>query len=200
MSIQTLYGEINEHLLKDEKPSVFLEGLSKEQQLDLSPFNMLEALKETGQSPKYHAEGNVWNHTMLVVDEAAKVKRQSSSERVFMWGALLHDIGKAVTTQIRNGKITAYEHDKAGAEMTVKFFSYFDEPAGFVREVEALVRWHMQILYVTKGLPFAQVKQMKQQTRIEDIALFGLCDRLGRFGADKVQEQNTIRLFIEKCN
>ncbi len=38
-----------------------------------------------------------------------------------MWGALLHDLGKAPTTKIRKGKITSYDHDKVGAELVRNF-------------------------------------------------------------------------------
>jgi putative nucleotidyltransferase with HDIG domain len=49
---------------------------------------------------------------LLVVDEAAKRKAYSTDQRVFMWAALLHDIGKPASTRLRKGRITAYNHDK----------------------------------------------------------------------------------------
>ena len=92
---------------------------------------MLYQLKRTDQSPLHHPEGNVWNHTLLVLDEAAKVRRISRDPKVFMWAALLHDIGKPETTRIRKGKITAYDHDKAGAELSKEFLRQFSDDAEF---------------------------------------------------------------------
>jgi len=146
---------------------------------------------------------NVWNHTMLVIDEAAKVKSKSSDSRAFMWAALLHDIGKPDTTRIRKGKITSYEHDKLGAKMSKEFLEQFKSNVEnnvddkFIEKVASLVRWHMQILFVVKSLPFADINRMKEQAPVCDIALLGLCDRLGRTGANREEEEN-IRIFLEK--
>jgi putative nucleotidyltransferase with HDIG domain len=84
-------------------------------------------LKKVPQSPKHHPEGNVWNHTMLVVDEAAGKKGQSKDPEAFMWAALLHDIGKADATNQKKGRITAYNHEKVGAEQAGEFLREFME-------------------------------------------------------------------------
>lgn len=114
-----VFDEITQHLLKDEKPSMFIGSISKDARLEGYPFSMLWKLKSTEQSKKYHPEGSVWNHTLLVLDEAAKVRTQSKDAIAFMWAALLHDIGKPSTTRTRNGKITSYDHDKAGEKLSV---------------------------------------------------------------------------------
>lgn len=197
--IQTTFHEIEEHLRRDTKPSLYIEKLCREGALDEPPFHYLAQLKEVPQSPKYHPEGNVWNHTMLVLDEAAVVKDSVSDPEAFMWGALLHDIGKASTTRSRKGKITAYGHDKEGARMVKDFFAYFDTPPDLPEMVTALVKWHMQPLYVEKDLPFGDIQAMKEQLEVREIALLSLCDRLGRAGADKKKEKEMIRLFLQKC-
>jgi putative nucleotidyltransferase with HDIG domain len=198
-NIKEVFKQINTNLIEIEKPSVFLEELYNQNTLNVLPFVMLTNLKNTEQSPKHHPEGNVWNHTMLVVDECAKVKNNSSDKRVFMWSALLHDIGKYSATRKQKGKITAYNHDKIGAKMVEEFFSYFDEENDFIDKVLSLVRWHMQILFVVNNLVFADIKNMKQQVNIDDIALLGLCDRLGRVGADRKKEEENIKVFLKKC-
>ena len=149
------------------------------------------------QSPKHHPEGSVWNHTLLVLDEAAKRRTESVDPRVFMWAALLHDIGKPDTTRERHGRITAYEHDKAGAKLTHAFLSEFTEDKTFVDKTAALVRYHMQVLYVTKGLPYQDIAGMKRDTEVREVARLGLCDRLGRGGADYKSEKKQIKEFIE---
>lgn len=136
---------------------------------------------------------------MLVVDEAARVREQSKNPRAFLWAALLHDIGKPTTTRIRRGKITSYDHDKVGAKLTRQFLSTLTEDRTLIDEVCALVRYHMQILFVVNGLPFADVRGMRAAADIEEVALLGLCDRLGRLHADRAKEKAAVSLFLKKC-
>ncbi|HPV85743.1 MAG TPA: HDIG domain-containing protein [Sedimentibacter sp.] len=194
-----LLYEINNHILLDEQPSIFLNSIVNTNIFKEYPFYMLYKLKETEQSPIYHPEGNAWNHTMLVVDEAAKLRNKSRDERVFMWAALLHDIGKAETTKNKKGKITAYNHETVGADLCVKFLQEFTTDDTFIQKVKGLVRWHMQILHVVKDMPFADIKSMKEETDIREVALLGFCDRMGRTNVDKIKEKNNIILFLEKC-
>ena len=195
-----LFEQIEQHLLLDEKPSVWLSGLMGTEAFGEYPFEMLAKLKDTPQSPQHHPEGNVWNHTLLVVDEAAQVKHKSSDPRAFMWAALLHDIGKPPTTARRKGRITSYDHDKVGAGLAREFLQAFTTDAGLIRRVVGLVRYHMQILFVVKGMPFADIEGMRQAVDLQDVALLGRCDRLGRKGVDQQLEEQNIRLFLEKSN
>lgn len=194
-----LFDEIDRHITEDDRPSEYLNRISATSAFDEYPFKMLADMKETNQSPKHHPEGNVWKHTMLVVDEAAKVKSKSRDERVFMWAALLHDIGKPGTTRYRKGRITSYDHDKLGAKLAEKFLREFSEDDFFIEKVVSLIRWHMQILFVVNDLPFADVEGMNRDADIEDIALLGLCDRLGRTGARREVEEENIEKFLKKC-
>ena len=199
MSIHVLYSEIYKHLLEEERPSIFLNEIYNEPVFQEWPFKMLFVLKDTEQSPTHHAEGNVWNHTLLVVDEAAKLKDKSKNQIVFMWAALLHDIGKPATTKLRKGKITAYDHDKVGAELSKTFLKAFTNDISFINEVYQLIRYHMQILFVVKDLPFADIKGLKTNTDIKELALLGLCDRTGRLGYNRAEEEKNIELFLKKC-
>lgn len=192
-----LFIEINKHLMEDEQPSLYFNRMSQTAVFDLFPLDMLKRLKETEQSPQHHPEGNVWIHTMLVLDEAAKVKDKSRDKQAFMWAALLHDIGKPDTTQIRKGRITSYDHDKAGALLSRRFLLQFTDDKNFIDKVSELIRWHMQILFVVNHLPFADVETMKKKTDFNEVALLGLCDRLGRLNVDREVEENYIKEFLQ---
>lgn len=196
---EALFYEMEAHLLQDSKPSKYLERLYYEPILQKPPFDRLYQLKKTEQSAKHHPEGNVWNHTMMVVDEAAKVREKSNNPRVFMWSALLHDIGKPMATQRRKGRITAYNHDKIGAELVEEFLMYFTNDKRFIQEVAALVRYHMQILYVINNFSFSDIKGMKRDTDIQEVALLGLCDRLGRGNSNQRLEEKHIQQFLNIC-
>jgi putative nucleotidyltransferase with HDIG domain len=199
-SKESIFNEINYHLLHDEEPSIYFNSIVDLPVFKEYPFQLLYKLKEAEQSLKYHPEGNVWNHTMLVLDQAAKHKAKSIDEKVFMWAALLHDIGKPDTTRNRKGKITSYDHEKLGAKLAEDFLREFFIDEKFIEDVSVLVRWHMQILHVVKNLPFANIEIMKQQANIFEVALLGLCDRLGRLNVNVREEENNIAIFIKKCS
>ncbi|NLZ47427.1 MAG: HDIG domain-containing protein [Clostridiales bacterium] len=196
------FEEISIHLLEDQKPSEYLYAISKESDFKEYPFYMLYALKDTPQNLVHHPEGSVWNHTMMVVDEGAKRRDKSRNPKVFMWAALLHDIGKAPTTKLRKGRITSYDHDKVGKELAEKFLKEFTSDEFFIREVSAIVRWHMQPLFIVKNLPFSDIRGMLSEVDLDEISLFSLCDRLGRgnMSREKAEEERkNIELFTNKC-
>lgn len=193
-----LFHSVGDHLLKDAMPSDYLERIVKHSEFNRYPWNMLLELKKTEQSKVHHPEGNVWNHTLLVVDQAARHRAESKDPFVFMWAALLHDIGKPDTTKIRKGRITAYNHDKVGAHLSKDFLITFSTDNKFIDHVSALVKYHMQVLYVLKDLPYQDIKGMSRDTDIYEVALLGLCDRLGRKGACEIEEEENRKLFISK--
>lgn len=194
-----LFEEIQAHLLKDDAPSDYISRISETDIFDEYPFSMLNRLKEIPQSPKHHPEGNVWNHTMLVVDMAAREKNRSNDPAAFMWAALLHDVGKADTTNNDKGRITAYNHEKVGARQAEDFLEGFLEDYEKIRRIVSLIRWHMQILFVVKSMQFADIGNMIKETDPEEVALLGYCDRMGRLGADEQTEKENLRVFMAKC-
>lgn len=198
-----ILNHIEVHLFEDEKPSDFIKEFFEDEKIaNTKPFTMLSNLKKVEQNKKYHPEGSVWNHTLLVVDEAASRKTQSKDKYAFMWAALLHDIGKAPTTRVRNGKITSYNHEKIGKDMSQIFLREFNKEEDFIKKVSCLVRWHMEPLFILKELPFSNIKQMLREVPIEEIALLAVCDRLGRGDMSRKKafdEKRGIEMFVEKC-
>lgn len=195
--------EFEEHLMKDVKPSSYFNDLLSSAAFPESyPFNLLAGLALVPQSPVHHPEGNVWNHTMLVVDNAARRRNLSKDARAFMWAALLHDLGKIPTTKLRKGKITAYEHDVEGEKLAKDFLRACTDDAALTKSVCALVRWHMQLLYVTRRLPYSDLKRMTSQTDADEVALLAFCDRLGRgeLSEQAIEaELENIGYFLDKC-
>jgi len=87
--------------------------------------------------------------------------------------------------------------------MTKEFLTYFNEEENFINEVRALVRWHMQSLFVTKNLKFQNVSNMLEDVNINEIVLVSLCDRLGRGSLDYNEIKNTrieVNKFKEKIS
>lgn len=200
--MENIFYEFDKHLMEDEKPSDYFNMLISTGTFPKEyPFTMISDLIKIEQNLQYHPEGSVWNHTMMVVDEASGRKIYSENPRVFMWAALLHDIGKTPTTKVRKGRITSYSHDEVGEKMAREFLEHFQQDKDFIDGVAALVRWHMQILFVVKDLPWGNIEKMNEEASIDEVALLGRCDRLGRgnINAEIVEkEEKNVRMFLEK--
>lgn len=86
----------------------------------LQAFPQLELARATPQDPVFHAEGDVWTHTQMVVRELLEdgdYARLAPAERetVFL-AALLHDVAKCSTTQVDgHGRISQPGHSRKGA-------------------------------------------------------------------------------------
>lgn len=198
MTPKEQFQEFCQHLYLDVNPSQYLKECSQCGKLRQSPFDMLELLQKTPQSPIHHPEGNAWNHMCLVVDQAAKLRTLSQNPQVFMWAALLHDIGKPQTTRERKGRIISYDHDKVGMELARKFLTMVCDDNDFIDKVSKLVRYHMHVMFVVKDLPFADINAMKRDVDVREVALLGFCDRMGRTKGDAQEEQAQIELFLKK--
>lgn len=203
MEKKNYFDEFTKHLMEDEKPSVYFNALFDEGKFPNEyPYSLLTDLKKVEQNPKYHPEGNVWNHTMEVLDVAAQKKNMSSDAKAFMWASLLHDLGKITKTKVRKGRITSYDHDKAGEAMSKEFLELCGQETEFLQKVSALVRWHMQILFVVKGMPYQDIESMKDEVHLKDVGLLGFSDRLGRnnLSMENIkEEEKNIKIFLNKC-
>ena len=185
--------EIEKHLLNDEKPSIYLNEQVENGDFDEYPLSMIKELLTVEQNPIYHPEGNVFIHAMMVVDEGATVRERSKDKKAFMWALLLHDLGKKPTTKLRKGKLTSYNHDTVGAKMAREFLEYFNQDEVFINKVISLVRWHMQILFVTKNSRFQNIKQMLEDVDVDEMILVSRCDRLGRGNLNKLKREETLK-------
>ena len=129
-------------LEKTVRPSVYFESLRKQNQLD-EWFPELKALIGVPQSEEWHQEGDVWAHTMLVIDEAGWLRMRSSDPFRFMLAALCHDMGKAVCTQIGD-KVHAYDHEEAGVPIARAFLDRLGTDDYTKDYVCSMVRLHMK--------------------------------------------------------
>lgn len=196
--------EIEKHLLNDEKPSLFLRNFILNNIDYKEPLYILKTLESILQNPKYHPEGNVLNHTMEVVDTAAKYRHLSKEPKELMWAALLHDLGKIKTTKLRNGRWTAYNHDKVGFDMTKNLLNKINKDYNFINNVSSLVKHHMIYLYITKNLSFTNsLKDISKTLDFNNLFLLILSDRLGRNVTNKDKQLEiltSLNKFIKDIN
>jgi tRNA nucleotidyltransferase (CCA-adding enzyme) len=181
LSKERVEAEMKKALLKANKPSVFFETLRKMNQLSLW-FPELENLIGVEQNPKYHAEGDVWNHTMMVLDAAAQLRDQAENPFGFMLTALAHDFGKAICTEIIGGKICSYNHETKGLPLVKKFLRRITSENKLIEYVLNLTEHHMRPNQLA-----AQGSSVKATNKMFDLAiapkdllLFAKADHLGR--------------------
>lgn len=203
MNVKKIFNEVNEILLKSMKPSEDIKSLIKEGKFNDKPFNLIKKLQDIDQNLKFHPEGSALNHVLLVLDKASEVKKLSKDEKVFMWSALLHDIGKLTTTKIRKGRITSYNHDIEGEIIGLNFLELVSDDKDFNKKVSKLIRWHMQPLFYDKNLPFFEPQNMLNDVEYKEVALLSYCDRLGRgeLGEENThKEKERIKNFERYCS
>ncbi len=140
---ERVLGELEKALLKANQPSIFFEVLRKMNQLGTF-FPEVERLIGVEQDPIHHPEGDVWNHTMLVLDAAAQMRDGASYPFGFMLSALCHDFGKSVTTEVINNKIHSYQHEIAGVDIASGFIERLTNAAKLKKYVLNMVKLHMR--------------------------------------------------------
>ena len=140
---ERILGELEKALLKAKKPSIFFEVLRKMDQLSVW-FPELEGLIGVPQNPKYHSEGDVWVHTMMVLDEAAKLRNNVANQLGFMLSALCHDFGKAVATEVIDGEIHAYAHEVKGLPLAEGFMRRLTNEHNLIKYVLNMTEHHMK--------------------------------------------------------
>ena len=112
---ERIWGEIEKLLLRASRPSI---GFALALELgDIERlFPELDALVGCPQEPEWHPEGDVWVHTLLVIDGARRRIDDLDHPRqvAVMLGAVCHDLGKPPTTAVIDGRIRSLEHEEQG--------------------------------------------------------------------------------------
>jgi len=113
---ERVWGEI-EKLLLARRPSIGL-ALALELGIVGKLFPELKALDGCPQEPEWHPEGDVWVHTLQVVDQArTRIDDLPRPQQLtIMLGALCHDLGKPRTTKFSDGRIRSLDHEEQGVE------------------------------------------------------------------------------------
>ena len=143
LSRERVKEEMKKALLKSARPSIFFEALREMDQLDVW-FPELKAMIGLEQDAVYHPEGDVWVHTMEVVDRAAAFREKTSDPYSFMLLALTHDMGKIVTTEFVKGRIHAYQHEIKGLPLIEEFLNRLVGEKAVSAYVLKMVPLHMR--------------------------------------------------------
>ena len=159
-AIQELAPQIHQvspERIREELSKMLAEGHAREAFLLLDQSGLLRevlpeisAMKGVEQPPQYHPEGDVFVHTLLLLE---KLPHQSSV--TLAWGALLHDVGKPSTFRVAPDRIRFDGHVEVGVKMGEAICRRLRFSNDETEQILALIDNHMR---------FAHVLQMKEST------------------------------------
>jgi len=159
-AIQKLAPKIHQvscERIREELTKMLTEGHAKRafQLLDescllLEVLPEIAAMKGVEQPPQYHPEGDVFVHTLLLLD-----KLPAGTSKTLAWGALLHDVGKPPTFRVAPDRIRFDGHVEVGVKMAAEILRRLRFSNYETDQILALVDNHMR---------FADVHRMKQST------------------------------------
>lgn len=167
-------------------------------------FSWLEAMKTCLQDPIYHAEGNVWIHTGMVIEKLINFsswKNFSKKEQSILFAAcLLHDVAKPQCTIEENGKIRSPKHAKVGEHLTRQILTRFYKPFIFKEAICKLVRLHgLPLWFLDKPRMEKEVFRASLTVNTRLLTTVAEADIKGRICKDQSNLLERIILFKEYC-
>lgn len=148
----------------------------------------LQGLDKIEQDPRWHPEGDVWTHTLLVIENLPENATFSMS-----LCALFHDVGKATTTKIlENGRITAFGHENASKKIADKMLDILGAEDQLKQEVLFLVARHM--IAHSKDANIKTLKRLIKEASfdlVDQLLLHGVADVKG--GSNDLTDCNRLR-------
>ena len=188
---ERVFGELKKALLKAERPSIFFETLRKMGQLS----TWLPELEHTigiGQNPEFHAEGDVWNHTMMVTEAAVRFRSRVQNPLGFMLAAVAHDFGKAICTEVIDGRIRSINHEKLGLPLIEAFLKRLTSEKSLTEYVLNLAELHMKpnMLAAQNASIKATNRMFDQSHDPEALIYIAAADRLGKIAPNDKNDYN----------
>ena len=168
-AIQGLHAQIlrvSAERTRDELSRILTEGGARRGFELLDETGMLadilpevSAMKGVAQPPEFHPEGDVWTHTLLMLDQL----REPSVTLAL--GVLLHDVGKPPTFRVAD-RIRFDGHVEKGVEMAEAILARLRFSNDQIRHVSALVANHMRF----KDVPQMRESTLKRFLRLENFS------------------------------
>lgn len=187
---ERVWGEFEKLLLRAERPSIGLR-LAWDLGIVHRILPELVPLSTCPQEPEWHPEGDVWTHTLMVVDEARRriVDLERGPAVAMMVAAICHDIAKPVTTVVIDGRIKSPGHEDAGVEPTTRVLDRLNlhtlDGYDVRRAVLGLVAQHLRpMAFFKAATPVSDgaFRRLAQKVDPELLARFAMADCHGRGG------------------
>ncbi|HEX8926926.1 MAG TPA: CCA tRNA nucleotidyltransferase [Terriglobales bacterium] len=149
--------QVSRERVRDELTKMLTEGharrafeLLDESDLLRHVLPEVSRMKGVEQPPQFHPEGDVWIHTLLLLE-----KLPAGVSRTLAWGALLHDVGKPPTFRVAPDRIRFDGHVEVGVRMAEEICARLRFSNSETEQIAALVANHMK---------FGNVQDMKEST------------------------------------
>jgi poly(A) polymerase len=121
------------------------------------------AMRGVAQPPDYHPEGDVWTHTLLLLEQLP-----AGVAETLALGALLHDVAKPRCAQVRDGRITFWQHDVRGEEMAVAICQRLRRSRETWERVAYLVRNHLRLVQAP-AMRLATLKRLLAEEGFDEL-------------------------------
>jgi len=186
-------GQVSSERIRDELTMMLTEGHARRAFELLDATGLLaqvlpEAVRMHGvpQPPQFHPEGDVWVHTMLLLE-----KLQPGVSPTLAWGALLHDVGKPATFRPPDPKkpgdrIRFDGHVEVGVRMAEEILGRLRFSNEDTEQVVALVKNHMR---------FGDILQMRESTLKRFLRLPEFDEHLALHWMDCMSAHGDLRLY-----
>ena len=181
-------SQVSRERVRDELTRMLTEGRARRafELLDstaLLPQVLPEVVRMQGvaQPPQYHPEGDVWVHTLLLLEGLP-----AGCPATLAWAALLHDVGKPATFRVAPDRIRFDGHVDAGVRIAqeicrrLRFANYETE------QILALIANHMR---------FADVRKMKESTLKRFFRLQDFPEHLALHRLDCLASHGSLELY-----
>src|SRR6056297_2856006 len=161
-------------------------------------------MAECAQDSQWHAEGDVWTHTVRVCDvlQAGEHWRhlESPAQRLLLFSALLHDVAKPRTTSRDSitGRIQSPKHAVKGEAMARAILASIDCPFRQRESICALVRNHGAPVHIfSRPDPEIEMTRLSWLLRNDWLYQLALADLRGRDSRESNRSEDDLKLFLE---
>jgi tRNA nucleotidyltransferase (CCA-adding enzyme) len=187
---ERIWGEIDKLLLRAERPSI---GFTLALDLDVIRRLLpeMQALVGCQQEHEWHPEGDVWVHTLMVIDRARQEigPLDRPQQIAIMLAAVCHDLGKPLTTAFIDGRIRSPGHEQAGVppaeaildRLNIQTIDGYDVR----KQVIGLVAYHLSPgmwFKVRDAVGDGAFRRLSQKVDLELLARLARADCTGRTG------------------
>jgi tRNA nucleotidyltransferase/poly(A) polymerase len=163
----------------DEIVKILTEGAARRGFELLAATGLLEPIlpevarmRGVAQGPEYHPEGDVFTHTLLLLDQLS-----AGGAETLALGALLHDVAKPVCVGEHQGRITFYGHPPVGAGMAIVICQRLRRSRATWERVDYLVRNHLRLVQAPE-MRLSTLKRMLREEGFDELLALARMDAL----------------------
>ena len=191
---ERVWGELV-GILESASPGAALHALDQIGWIDVLPE--VANLRGVEQDPDWHPEGDVFVHTAHVLDYAARhlTFANDNDRLVAMTAMLCHDLGKATSTEFKDGRVRAHGHEAAGVPLATDLLHRLGQ-VHLAKEVGPLIEHHLAPVTLTTDRAIRRLSN--KVPRLDLLAAVSRADTGGRPPLDNTEAFVKIDTFEER--